>query len=137
MRAAKGGPTSIYTIMLATSTDGHSWARANGNRSVFRPGPAGSFDSKDVLHPSVVRTADGNLHMFYNGVGDGNADRYFHVGHASSKDGTLAQMYRNERVRICNARKRWVHNHLRRCIAKNVYVLQRTKTVGATLLCET
>ena len=86
-------PQSNYTIMHATSPDGYAWTRSNGGRAIFRPAAAG-WDSEQVLHPSVVQTADGRLHLFYNGVGPGHP--FFLLGHATSA-GPAAPFVRDSR----------------------------------------
>jgi len=79
-----GPRDSQYRICYATSKDGSRWDRQNGGRPVLGPGEKGKFDDRVVLHPAVVRDANGLLHMWYNGVGP---QPEFHVGHATSRDG--------------------------------------------------
>lgn len=75
---------SQYQICYATSEDGYRWERQNDGQPVLGPGQTGKFDDRVVLHPAVVRDANGLLHIWYNGVGP---QKDFHVGHATSEDG--------------------------------------------------
>lgn len=71
------------SIGLATSDDGLTWSKRNGGRPVFRHGPAGSFDSTKVDHPTVLRY-DGQFHMWYT-AGDDRSN--YTIGYATSPDG--------------------------------------------------
>jgi hypothetical protein len=90
-RLAPGESPYLYrsSIGLATSQDGVQWTVENGGQPVFTHGPAGSFDSLAVSHPSVLRVADGFL-MWYGGA-DGSAAetgvRVERLGLAKSADG--------------------------------------------------
>lgn len=90
-RLAPGESPYLYrsSIGLATSRDGLNWTVENGGQPVFTHGPAGSFDSLAVGHPSVLRVADGFL-MWYGGA-DGSAAetgvRVERLGLAKSADG--------------------------------------------------
>jgi len=79
-----GDRGSTYRVAYATSADGVSWKRQNQGRPVLDLGKPGAFDSKLVLHPSVLRDEQGVLHMWYNGAGP---QQGFHVGYATSRDG--------------------------------------------------
>jgi hypothetical protein len=79
-----GDDQSRYTIGYATSSDGVRWTRMNAGQAVLNPGKGGKFDDQAVLHPSVCRDQDGQLHLWYNGVGP---QKSFRVGHVVSSDG--------------------------------------------------
>ena len=79
-----GDDRSRYTIGYATSPDGLQWTRQNDASPVLTSGNEGVFDDRAVLHPAVVRDANGIVHMWYNGVGP---QRSFRLGHATSRDG--------------------------------------------------
>ncbi len=80
---AGGGRGSQYKIGYATSRDGLTWRRENNSQPILGEGATGKFDDRGVLHPAVVRDANGLLHLWYNGVGP----QGFRIGHATSRDG--------------------------------------------------
>jgi predicted GH43/DUF377 family glycosyl hydrolase len=68
-------------IGYATSNDGITWEKYNGN-PILDLGPEGSWDESEVMHPSVF--FDGSTyHMWYNGYGQ-DVQR---TGYAFSDDG--------------------------------------------------
>jgi hypothetical protein len=76
-----------FRIGHAVSQDGKKWTKIPGNGgagSVLGLGSPGSYDSKGVGQPFVIKLADG-YHMWYEGY-DGNAWRIFH---ATSFDGLV------------------------------------------------
>ena len=56
-------------IGLAISKDGINWKLANKGKPVFDIGPKGSFDSKAVSHPFVLKVGDKYM-MWYGGSSD-------------------------------------------------------------------
>jgi hypothetical protein len=94
-------------IGMATSPDGITWAKYHNpditthpyaeSTPVFLPGPPGSWDSRSVSFPSVLKTADG-WEMFYTGITDIPICCDHQVGYAISHDGIHWKKYRGNPV---------------------------------------
>jgi hypothetical protein len=74
-----------YRIGYATSPDGVAWTKIDGadpSGAVFGLGPKGSFESKGVGVPNVIK--DGALFQMWYEAFDG---KRYSIGHATSPDG--------------------------------------------------
>jgi hypothetical protein len=57
---------AVYRLGRATSPDGIQWTRDPVN-PILAPGPAGAWDSTNVISPSIVR-ASGVARLWYTGI---------------------------------------------------------------------
>ncbi len=74
----------VWRIGYATSTDGTSWAKYEGN-PVLEPGVFGSWDENGVMAPFVIER-ENRYEMFYVGM---NAAWTKRIGYALSNDGVV------------------------------------------------
>lgn len=73
--------SAVWGIGYATSSDGVSWTKWNGNGGpVLTAGAFGAWDSYRAMEPSVINVA-GTYHMWYTGE---KTFPYSHIGHATA-----------------------------------------------------
>ncbi len=69
-------------VGYATSPDGITWTKYAGN-PVLGVGPAGAWDSAHVSNPNVVKVAENQFKLWYDGENGGESG----IGYATSPDG--------------------------------------------------
>ena len=74
----------LEDIYYATSEDGITWIKANGNNPVIERGAPGTWNDGWVLPPGLIMNND-TLHMFFNGH-DSTEDYFSRTGYAWSVD---------------------------------------------------
>jgi len=86
MYASAAKNDSIVKIYRLTSPDGASWT-LSPQSPVLEPGASGSWDSKSVETPSVVKF-NGTYYLFYTGYDTSHTDvTNYKIGYATSNDG--------------------------------------------------
>lgn len=83
----KSAAPGIDNIGLATSTDGVSWVRHQGN-PVLKVGTPGTWDSQSVNTPWVIREGNEYKMWYTGGQRVGQYDFFQAIGYATSPDGT-------------------------------------------------
>ncbi|NUM75140.1 discoidin domain-containing protein [candidate division KSB1 bacterium] len=96
-----GSGNSGVQIGLATSEDGITWQKYEGN-PVIKRGAAGTWDSHTVYHPKVV--FDGSKFMMWYAGSDG---AYVKGGLATSTDGVVWNKYSNNPVLLPGVAGSW------------------------------
>lgn len=96
-----GSGNSGVQIGLATSEDGITWQKYEGN-PVIKRGAAGTWDSHTVYHPKVV--FDGSKFMMWYAGSDG---AYVKGGLATSTDGVVWNKYPNNPVLLPGVAGSW------------------------------
>jgi len=72
----------LQLVSYESSADGDS-----GSNEVVAPGPAGAPDSKGIIYYGTVCEVNGQLWMWYLGLGDHDDKRHYRICLAQSKDG--------------------------------------------------
>jgi hypothetical protein len=72
----------LQLVSSESSADG-----GGGSNEVVAPGPAGAPDSKGIIYYGTVCAVNGQLWMWYLGLGDHDDTRHYRICLAQSKDG--------------------------------------------------